>query len=174
VATLEKEPDEAEETAFVDGLYESVTTRLRRCASCRSISTCTGCHLVADGWTLIAHATCEIVDVGTTKSSSHSLHHRRRHSDEYDYDDRDICIRVRVRDPQAAPVCAATRQALPRSGTLQQYQPVALGAIIGPLRSIDAQHSMVFSTLAHQPVAHLRTLARPLRVLDLGTLERAL
>ena len=26
-ATLEEEPDEAEEIAFVDGLYESVTTR---------------------------------------------------------------------------------------------------------------------------------------------------
>lgn len=42
LATLEEEPDEAEETAFVDGLYESVTTRFQRCASCCSISTCTG------------------------------------------------------------------------------------------------------------------------------------
>ena len=36
--------------------------------------------------------------------------------------------------------------------------------------SIDAPHSMVFTTLAHQPIAHLLTLARALHALDLGTL----
>ncbi len=34
------------------------------------VSTCTGSHLVADRWTLNAHATCEIADVGAMKSSS--------------------------------------------------------------------------------------------------------
>jgi hypothetical protein len=43
LVTLEGEPDEAQETALVDELYESVPARFRRCVSC---SFCLGCYLI--------------------------------------------------------------------------------------------------------------------------------
>ena len=59
LATLE-EPDEAEETALVDELYESVPGRFRRCvASLCCIVTQQPSHVRR--WTLVAHATSVIV-----------------------------------------------------------------------------------------------------------------
>ena len=60
---LEGEPDNAEETALVDELYESVPVRYRRCVSSPSITAWADCHLIAHSWTLISHATSEIIDI---------------------------------------------------------------------------------------------------------------
>ena len=65
LATLEGGPDEddAKETAVVDELYESVPARFRRCViACRYINLQTVMSYTAYSWTLIAHATSEIVD----------------------------------------------------------------------------------------------------------------
>ena len=63
LAALEGEPDKAEETTLVDELYESVPVRYRRCVSCPSIAAWMDCHLIAHSWTLISHATSEIIEI---------------------------------------------------------------------------------------------------------------
>ena len=63
LATLEDDLAEAEETALVDEIYESVPVRYRRCVSCSSLAAWTDRHLMAHSWTLISHATSEIVDI---------------------------------------------------------------------------------------------------------------
>ena len=66
LTTFEGEPDEedAKETALVDELYELVPARFRRCViACRYIFLQTIISYTACSWTLIAHATSEIVDM---------------------------------------------------------------------------------------------------------------
>jgi hypothetical protein len=45
LAAIEGGPDETQETALIDELYESVPVRFRRCVSCPSVTRCTGSHL---------------------------------------------------------------------------------------------------------------------------------
>ena len=63
LATLEDGLDEAEETALVDEIYESIPVRYRRCVSCPSVAAWTDRQLMAHSCTLISHATSEIVDI---------------------------------------------------------------------------------------------------------------
>ena len=71
LAALQGEPDEvdAKETALVDELYESVPARFRRCViHCRYINL-QNVISYAYSWTLIAHATSEIVDACPSHST---------------------------------------------------------------------------------------------------------
>jgi hypothetical protein len=98
--------------------------------------------------------------------------HRRAIDDDYSYDD--MGVRVRVRDPEAALVCAATQcLAVPHTSTTTSISPHHR-AVLELLRAVDAPRPAIFNVLAHLPLAHLHALAGVLRAHDLGALECAL
>jgi hypothetical protein len=98
--------------------------------------------------------------------------HCRAVDDNYSYDDMDV--RVRVHDPQAALVCAATQcLAMPHTSTTTSISPHH-HAILKLLRAVDTPHPVIFNVLAHLPLTHLHALAGALHVHDLSVLKCAL